>query len=261
MDKSRRDILKIGGACALGLGALPLAKALAKGEQPVYAPNPEALPGKRWGMVIDMKKCWEKGKEGCKDCFVACHKVHNVPTIPDPEEEIKWIWTEGYENVFPGMSNAFMDQRLHGKPFITLCNHCQNAPCTRVCPTKATFKRADGITMMDYHRCIGCRFCMAGCPYGARSFNFSEPRPYIKEEDLNYKYPSRERGVVEKCSFCDERLAVGQLPACVEACKVGALVFGDLTDPKSPVRKILDNSFSIRRKAELGTEPSVYYIV
>ncbi|MHC1744232.1 MAG: sulfate reduction electron transfer complex DsrMKJOP subunit DsrO [Syntrophobacteraceae bacterium] len=263
MDKKRREMLKIGGACALGLGALPIARAIAKTDQPqpTYTPSADALPGKHWGMVIDMKKCWEKGKEGCKDCMLACHKVHNVPTIDDLEEEIKWIWTDNYENVFPGMSNQFMDHRLHGKPFITLCNHCQNAPCTRVCPTKATFKRADGITMMDYHRCIGCRFCMAGCPFGARSFNFSEPRPFIKDADLNYKYPSRERGVVEKCSFCDERLAAGQLPACVEACKVGALVFGDLTDPKSPVRKILDSNFSIRRKAELGTEPSVYYIV
>ncbi|NTW35077.1 MAG: 4Fe-4S dicluster domain-containing protein [Syntrophobacteraceae bacterium] len=259
MEKSKRDFLKVSGLCALGLGVLPLAKGIAAGNAPQVMPNPEALKGQKWAMVVDMKKCWEKGKEGCKDCLDACHKVHNVPTIEDPQEEIKWIWTEHYENTFPGLGNPYTNEKLKGKPFIVLCNHCSNPPCVRVCPTQATFKRADGITMMDYHRCIGCRFCMAGCPFGARSFNFREPREYIK--DLNYKYPGRERGVVEKCSFCDERLAVGQLPACVESCKVGALVFGDQTDPKSPVRKLLDTNFTIRRKTELGTEPNVYYII
>jgi len=137
---------------------------------------------------------------------------------------------EQLRNVFPGQSDDFNTQNLLGKPFVALCNHCTNPPCVRVCPTKATFKRAeDGIVMMDFHRCIGCRYCMAGCPYGARSFNFRDPRPYIKTE-LNMKFPTRERGVVEKCNFCAERLADGLLPACVEACKAGALSFGDLAD-------------------------------
>jgi Fe-S-cluster-containing dehydrogenase component len=114
--------------------------------------------------------------------------------------------------------------------------------------------------MMDYHRCIGCRYCMAGCPFGARSFNYRDPRPYFKQ-DLNATFPTRERGVVEKCNFCEERLAVGLLPACVEACKVGALTFGDQSDPKSPVRKLLSSNFTVRRKAELGTQPNVYYII
>jgi [DsrC]-trisulfide reductase subunit O len=113
--------------------------------------------------------------------------------------------------------------------------------------------------MMDFHRCIGCRYCMAACPFGSRSFNFRDPRPYLKE--TNMTYPTRERGVVEKCNFCEERLAVGQLPACVVACKVGALVFGDLEDPKSEVRKVLSSNFSIRRRTELGTQPNVYYIL
>jgi Fe-S-cluster-containing dehydrogenase component len=259
METSRRSFLKLGGICALGLGALPVVDALAKGEQPKFIPNPGALAGKKWAMVIDMKKCWEKGREGCNDCAVACHKIHNVPTIPDPEEEIKWIWPEPYESTFPGLSNAFTRENFNGKNFMVLCNHCTNPPCVRVCPTQATFKRADGITMMDMHRCIGCRFCMAACPFGARSFNFQDPRPFLKEE--NATYPTRERGVVEKCTFCDERLAVGLLPACVEACKCGALVFGDQTDPKSAVRKLLATSYTIRRKTELGTEPNVYYII
>ena len=212
MEKSRRDILKIGGVCALGLGALPVVNALAKTEAPKFMANAQALAGKRWAMVVDMKKCWEKGKPGCKDCLLACHTVHNVPDIGTQKEEIKWIWQEKFENVFPGQENHYLPHEIAEKPFIVLCNQCTNAPCVRVCPTQATFKRPDGITMMDFHRCIGCRYCMAGCPYGARSFNFREPRDYIKTE-INTKFPTRERGVVEKCNFCEERLAFGEKPA------------------------------------------------
>jgi molybdopterin-containing oxidoreductase family iron-sulfur binding subunit len=128
----------------------------------------------------------------------------------------------------------------------------------RACPTKATFKNENGIVMMDFHRCIGCRFCMAACPFGARSFNFRDPRPFIAE--INKKFPTRAKGVVEKCDFCAERLAEGKIPACVEASD-GALVFGDLYDPQSEVRQALNENYTIRRKQELGTSPSVYYIV
>jgi molybdopterin-containing oxidoreductase family iron-sulfur binding subunit len=129
----------------------------------------------------------------------------------------------------------------------------------RACPTQATFKRdSDGIVLMDFHRCIGCRFCMAACPFGARSFNFRDPRPFIKE--INDKFPTRAKGVVEKCNFCAERLAVGQLPACVEVSE-GKLAFGDLYDPESNVRELIKTNYTIRRKQTLGTEPSVYYIV
>jgi len=113
--------------------------------------------------------------------------------------------------------------------------------------------------MMDYHRCIGCRYCMAGCPYGARSFNFKDPRPYI--EEINPNYPTRTKGVVEKCNFCSERLAKGLLPACVEASTNGGLVFGDLDDPNSEVRKVLDTQFTVQRKPSLGTKPKVFYIL
>lgn len=260
MESSRRNFLKIGGVCALGLGTLPIADALAKAELPSVSPNPEALVAKQWAMVVDMKKCWEKGREGCKDCILACHQFHNVPDIKEQKEEIKWLWTDTYEHVFAGQENDFVPDDVKEKPFFALCNHCTNPPCVRVCPTQATFKSKDGITMMDFHRCIGCRYCMAGCPYGARSFNFRDPRPYIQTE-LNMTFPTRERGVVEKCNFCNERLAIGQLPACVEACKCGALCFGDLEDPNSTVRKILGARFTIRRKPELGTQPNVYYIV
>jgi Fe-S-cluster-containing dehydrogenase component len=113
--------------------------------------------------------------------------------------------------------------------------------------------------MMDYHRCIGCRFCIAACPYGARSFNFRDPRPFIRK--LNPDFPTRSKGVVEKCSFCQERLEVGLLPACVEACKARVLIFGDLDDPDSEVYKVLMERNHIRRKPALGTYPSVFYLV
>lgn len=113
---------------------------------------------------------------------------------------------------------------------------------------------------MDFHRCIGCRFCMAACPYGARSFNWQDPRPFIKA--YNKDFPTRMRGVVEKCNFCGERLALGQEPACVEACKgTGAMVFGDLNDPESEISKVLDKEYTIQRKPSAGTVPSVFYIV
>ncbi|MFZ2447624.1 MAG: 4Fe-4S dicluster domain-containing protein [Syntrophobacteraceae bacterium] len=262
METSRRDFLKIGGVCALGLGALPVVDALGKTEAPKFTTNPRTLTAKRWGMVIDMKQCWEKGKPGCKDCVLACHSFHNVPDFGNPKDEIKWIWTDTYKHVFPGQRNEFLSPNISEKPFLVLCNQCANAPCVRVCPTQATFKRPNGITMIDEHRCIGCRFCMAACPFGARSFNFWEPRDFIKTE-LNPTYPTREAGVVEKCNFCEERLAMGSMPACVEACdKVcKALTFGDLEDPNSAVRKLLAQRFSFRRKPELGTEPSVFYMI
>lgn len=260
-DNNRREFLKISGACALGLGALPVAKAVAEAVGPKVTTDPKALVGKKWAMVVDMKKCWEKAKPGCKDCTLACHVTHNVPDMGNLKEEIKWIWTESYESTFPGQEHHYLPEAMKDKPFIVLCNHCTKPACTRVCPTQATWKReSDGVVMMDYHRCIGCRYCMAGCPYGARSFNFREPREYIKSE-LNMKFPTRERGVVEKCNFCEERLAEGLKPACVEACKVGALVFGDIEDPNSDVRKLLNANRSVQRKPELGTNPNVFYIV
>lgn len=259
MKTSRRSFLKIGGACALGLVFLPAVKGFAGNEGPRSIPDSKALAGKKWAMVINMKKCWEKSPGACQDCILACKAVHNIPDIGNGKEEIKWIWTETFEHAFPGQEHEYLPESFKDKPFIVLCNHCDNPPCVRVCPTKATFKRQDGIVMMDYHRCLGCRYCMAACPYGARSFNFRDPRPYIKKE--NPSFPTREKGVVEKCNFCAERLEVGLLPACVEACRAGAIVFGDLEDPNSEVRKILHSHYTIQRKSELGTRPKVYYVI
>jgi len=256
MESSRRFFLKLAGISVLGLGAKPVIDALAGGGQSRVSANPEALVGKSWAMVVNPKKC----EEGCKKCIDACHRVHNVPDFGNPKDEIKWIWNEPYEDAFPSQNHEYIEDSLKDIPITVLCNHCDNPPCVRVCPTKATWKRKDGIVMMDYHRCIGCRFCMAACPYGARSLNWRDPRPFIKKE-LNREFPTRTKGVVEKCTFCEERLAKGQIPACVEACKEKALVFGDLDDPNSEVREILRSHHTVRRKPELGTLPQVYYIL
>ena len=169
------------------------------------------------------------------------------------------MWLDTYDHTFPDDMNEHMSNAIKQSFFPLLCNHCSNPPCVRVCPTQATYKMEDGIVAMDYHRCIGCRFCMAGCPYGARSFNFFDPRKYM-DHPSNPRFPTRMIGVVEKCTFCSERLAQGLLPACVEASN-GKILFGDLNDPNSKVRKALAKNYSIRRKPNLGTQPGVYYLI
>ncbi len=256
----RRKFLKILGVSAfIGIGGWSTFEVIGRGQIEAFAEKyrkvPEALQAKRWAMVIDLKKLDEKIMN---ECIKVCHKLHNVPDIPNPKEEIKWIWIDDFEHSFPGFEHEYMSHEIKEKPVLVLCNHCDNPACVRVCPTKATFKRKDGIVMMDMHRCIGCRFCMAACPFGARSFNWKDPRQYIKEE--NKEFPTRMKGVVEKCTFCYERIDRGLPPACVEVSQ-GAIIFGDLADPNSEVRKVLSENFSIRRKPALGTEPSVYYLL
>lgn len=257
----RRDFLKAGAlACAAGL--VPLT-ACTPGEpaQTGAAPGAERAgqtgQARQWGLVIDVEKL---ARLGIMDKIAAaCHRAHNVPQIDDPATEVKWIWEEDFEHAFAEMDGgAHLPERFRALGFPVLCNHCDEPPCVRVCPTQATFKRADGIVSMDYHRCIGCRFCMSACPYGARSLNFSDPRPYL--EHVDPAYPTRSKGVVEKCLLCSERIEKGQAPLCAEASE-GAILFGDMDDPDSEVRRALAESFSIRRRVELGTGPNVYYLV
>ncbi len=253
---TRRDFLKIAGLAALGLAvAKPVLDILAHLKPAAASADGKPLVAKRWVMTVNTKACAEL--ENCTVCIDACHSVHNVPQMKT-KEEIKWIWKAPYEKVFPEQEYKLLEGDFKETPTIVLCNHCDNPPCVKVCPTRATWKREDGIVMMDYHRCIGCRYCMGGCPYGARSFNWRDPRPFIKE--INLDYPTRTKGVVEKCNFCAERLAIGLLPACVEACPQKALTFGDLEDPDSAVREILRTEHIIQRLPELGTKPSIYYI-
>ncbi len=255
MNSSRRNFLKVTGLFLLGLGVKPSLGSGVAQDASHFLVNPQALKGSRWGMAIDLKKC----QPNCQDCIIACHLAHNVPDFGNPKDEIKWIWRELLPNVFPGQGFEDINSPWKNKPAIVLCNHCANPPCVRVCPTKATFQRPDGLVMMDYHRCIGCRFCIAGCPYGARSMNYRDPRPFIKK--INPNFPTRTKGVVEKCNFCAERLAEGLLPACVVACPEKAIIFGDLNDPQSTVAQILKSRFAIRRRPELGTQPQVYYLI
>lgn len=142
------------------------------------------------------------------------------------------------------------------------CQQCERPACVKVCPAKATWKEPDGIVVIDYEWCIGCRCCMAACPYWARRFNWKEP--YIPKEEINpethyYGNRPRMRGIVEKCTFCIQRSRKGRYPACVEACPVGARKFGNLLDPESEIRYILDNFRIFRLKAELNTEPKFFY--
>jgi Fe-S-cluster-containing dehydrogenase component len=257
MSVDRRKFCTLVGLSVLGLAGRP--RAVVRGEDQPGSPKefPEPLVGKRWAMVVDLDAC--RREEGCRDCILACHKVHNVPHFDNPKDEVKWIWKEPYGEAFPDQKHRYMAHDLEHQLALVFCNHCDNPPCTRVCPTQATWRRDDGIVMMDWHRCIGCRYCVAACPYGSRSFNWRDPRPFIKEIDP--EFPTRTRGVVEKCTFCEERLAKGQPPACVEACESKCLVFGDLEDPDSQVRRVLRTRYAIRRKAGLGTQPQVYYLV
>ncbi|HIX40521.1 sulfate reduction electron transfer complex DsrMKJOP subunit DsrO [uncultured Desulfovibrio sp.] len=258
MNNSRRSFLKVAGlsvfALSSGVAGLANAAQVAPGR---YERGANALHAKRWAMVIDTRAF--KSAEEYKPIIEACHSFHNVPKIPG-KQEVKWMWLDNYDHAFPDDLSEHQKPSLLQAQFPLLCNHCTNPPCVRVCPTQATYKMEDGIVAMDYHRCIGCRFCMAGCPYGARSFNFVDPRKYLSDPVPNPTFPTRMIGVVEKCTFCAERLAVGKMPACVEA-SGGRILFGDLDDPSSSVRKALADNFSIRRKPNLGTQPGVYYLI
>jgi Fe-S-cluster-containing dehydrogenase component len=210
----------------------------------------QGIPGRRWVMVIDLAKC-----DGCGSCSDACSAMHYVP--PDRQ----WI------PVLKMKDSPETAPYWFPKP----CFHCDNPPCTKVCPVDATFKRQDGIVLIDNERCIGCRFCMAACPYSARSFNWSEPQeppaaagqPYSPE----YGFPRR-KGTVEKCDFCPHMAAIGKLPACASACPMGVIYYGDenedaVTNAKGETERLsqlLADRAGYRFLEELGTHPRVYYL-
>jgi tetrathionate reductase subunit B len=177
---------------------------------------------KKWGMVIDLRKCI-----GCHSCSVACKTENEVP----PAVFRSWVKLMD-KGVYPNARSLSLP---------VLCNNCENAVCVKVCPVKASYKRDDGIVMVDPHKCVGCKYCMAACPYQVRHLN-----------------PIRR--YVQKCSFCYQRVDAGLMPACVETCPAKARVFGDLNDPSSDIVKLLvDNPTSVL-KPESGTKPNVFYI-
>lgn len=278
MDKKRRDFLKAAGISTLaGIGASSaLVGRLLDGPQVAHATSTihgdasettheiveqKSTQAVRYGLLIDLRKFREDQSLG-ERIVKACHTIHNVPQFPNKKDEIKWIWMTHFENAFPEQPNLYTAEETEEFQLPILCNHCDNPPCVRACPTQATFRNPEGIIIMDFHRCIGCRFCMAACPYGSRSFNWRDPRPFIAKDTENKDFPTRTRGVVEKCNFCAERLRVGLLPACVEACgETKAMVFGNLNDPNSEIRQMLKEHHTIQRNPSLGTHPSVFYIV
>lgn len=265
MNANRRYFLKVAGlstfALAAGVGAT-VAKAVSKADPKApgdgyYTTDPKAIKGKRFAMVIDTRKF--ANETDMQPIIDACHKFHNVPNVPAPRE-VKWIWHDSYHHTFTDDTSHLIPEEVQNRRYFMLCNQCAEPSCVRVCPVKATYQTQQGIVAIDYHRCVGCRFCMAACPYGSRSFNFSDPRRFMKESEYNREYPTRMRGVVEKCTFCGERLELGEMPICSQVSN-GAIIFGDLNDPESNVRKALAENFTIRRKPGVGTDPGVYYII
>jgi molybdopterin-containing oxidoreductase family iron-sulfur binding subunit len=228
-----------GSACA---GALPLLTGCSQTNARERSP----LVGLKWGMVIDLNKC----RPGCTACVDACRQENNVAFFGDERYDVHWI-----RKVSVKEKDGHDDTE---KPMLLLCNHCENPPCAQVCPVQATYKREDGIVIVDHHRCIGCRYCMIACPYNARYFNFKE-----NPEWPNTERPKRSHGVTESCHFCAHLLDQGQRPACVEACEnvgAGAIVVGDMNEPQSDISRLLAENPAKRLREDLGTEPKVYYI-
>jgi len=251
----------------LGAGSLALALAAGGSVSPIasaLAASGDKKATHRYGMVIDTRRC-----VGCKACMVACKAENKTP---------------------PGVSytvvlDTVLSKRENDQPtFLSKpCFHCENPPCVSVCPVGATFKRSqDGIVVIDYDRCIGCRYCVTACPYGSRYFDFGENYPAIEDKTAYASVPSpeygqfRERedgkspiGNVRKCTFClhlqDDQgnydRAAGRWPACAKTCTGKAIHFGDFNDPESEVSRLLEERQAIRLKEELGTEPNVYYLV
>lgn len=253
-NMSRRKFLKLG---ALSAGLVTLAGCATIKKTPVgggefTTSSAEEKVGK-WGMFIDMEKI-----DDIDAIARICHEEHNVPNVPETNHQVKWIWAEPFHALFHDISHEGLQEKYNDVPFVTTCNHCRKPVCVKVCPTQATFQSDNGgLILQDMHRCIGCRNCMAACPYGSRSFNFVEPRDYI--DHLNPEYPTRMKGVVEKCDFCYDRLAKGQMPLCAE--NSDGIVVGDLDNESSEISKLIRENMTIVRGESYGTQPCVYYKV
>jgi molybdopterin-containing oxidoreductase family iron-sulfur binding subunit len=217
----------------------------------VACAHADLLASGRVGLWVDVARC--RTRPGCRTCQDRCHGVHNVPTLPDPADTPRWV---GFGPLAEVLAAAHAPGAPAGEALLpVLCNHCDRPPCVRVCPAGATFARPDGAVVVDEHRCIGCRYCMAACPYGARSFNFRDPRPFLSSEDPGY--PARTRGVVEKCNLCVERTDQGRAPACTEACPTAALAYGRV----AALAGRWEGRVILTRRPELGTRPQVFYVL
>jgi molybdopterin-containing oxidoreductase family iron-sulfur binding subunit len=206
-------------------------------------PSAGASAEKRWGMVIDTNKC----ADGCSACVEACNDEHNLTGFGRPETDAQWIRTVKLQDKQTGKIDRLA----------MMCQHCEHPPCVDVCPTNASFKRVDGIVLVDRHRCIGCRYCMMACPYKARSFVHE-----ALEEQATVA--PRGKGCVESCTLCVHRVDEGNYTtACQEACaKDGhhAITFGDLNDPESEISKVLKEQDSTQIRADLELNTGVRYL-
>jgi molybdopterin-containing oxidoreductase family iron-sulfur binding subunit len=238
-DQARRNFLG-------RLGALAAAGAASAGlvvhEFADARPLDQAVSSKnRWGLLIDAEKC----ATGCTACVEACHTENGVHQLGRPLTDAQWIRKVHLRDT--------QTQKEYRLPM--LCQHCEHPPCVDVCPTGASFKRADGIVLVDRHICIGCRYCMMACPYKARSF-VHEPA-----ENQSVNAP-RGKGCVESCTLCVHRVDRGGTPACVEACNGAgheAMIFGDLNDPGSRLSQALKQVHSRQLRADLKLNPGVRY--
>lgn len=227
-------------------------KAFHLGTEPAH---PEML----FGYGLDLSRCI-----GCRRCVYACVQENNQSRRP----QIQWIRVLRFKN---GSFNVEEAEHYYDASMVPLeghytmpvqCQQCENPPCVKVCPTQATWKEPDGIVVVDYNWCIGCRYCMAACPYWARHFNFVTPHVPADELNTDLHYLGnrpRMRGVVEKCTFCIQRVREGRYPACVEVCPVGARKFGNLLDENSEISLTIKTKRVFRFKEELNTQPKFYY--
>jgi len=194
-------------------------------------------------MAVDLRRCI-----GCNACVMACKMENGTPP------GIFWVRIlEREEGRYPYARRLFFPLR---------CNHCAEPPCETICPTGATYKRFDGLVLIDYDKCIGCGACMIACPYQVR-YRWEDRRGYYGQtltpfEEVAYK--KFRRGTVQKCTFCVHRLDQGLAPACVQSCPTGALIYGDLEDVESPIHQALRRRHYFRPREELGTEPGLYYL-
>ncbi len=232
VNADRRQLLKSGAA----LGATLLAPGIIL--HTAFAKESGDLSGHRWGLLIDTNQC----TEGCDRCVSACNTENGLEGFDRPATDAQWIRKVTIRDM----------QTRQTTQLPLMCQHCEHPPCVDVCPTGASFKRADGIVLVDKHICIGCRYCMMACPYKARSF--------VHESLHNQKaHAPRGKGTVESCTLCVHRIDSGRQPACVEACGE-AMLFGDLNDPASPISKQLSRVKSSQIRADLGVNPAVRYI-
>ena len=213
-----------------------------------------------FGYAFNISRC-----KGYMDCVEACVKENNLDR-PSKTQYIR-LFELGPGQLDPtsGDGKYYHEVPVQDKFYMGVqCYHCENAPCIKACPTKATWREPDGIVVVDYDWCIGCRYCLAACPYWGRRFNWGDP--VIPKEEINRKQHylgnrMRWKGVMEKCTFCIQRTRKGKLPACADACPTGSRVFGNLLDPDSEIRFVLQNKKVFRFKEELGTDPKFWYFM